>query len=117
LLQLAVATAKEKDYPNVVTYFQELIAKYNAQPNVAILEMDHAKFIAYKLDQKKKAIKQLREILSRDLPSYNKARVRLLLGDILVADNQFNPALIQYTHVQRNMEGQELGHEANFKIA
>ena len=117
LLQLDVATAKEKDYPKVVSHFQELIAKYKEQPNVAILEMDHAKFIAYKLDEKKKAIKQLREILSRDLPSYNEARVRLLLGDVLVTDNQFNPALIQYTHVQRNMEGQELGHEANFKIA
>src|SRR5699024_5248640 len=117
LLQLDVATAKEKDYPKVVSHFQDLIAKYKEQPNVAILEMDYAKFIAYKLDEKKKAIKQLREILSRDLPSYNEARVRLLLGDVLVTDNQFNPALIQYTHVQRNMEGQELGHEANFKIA
>ena len=117
LLQLDVATAKEKDYPKVVSHFNELISKYKEQTNVAILEMDYAKFIAYKMDEKKKAIQQLREILNRDLPRYNEARIRLLLGDILVTDNQFNPALIQYTHVQRSMEGQELGHEANFKIA
>ncbi|HLS11571.1 MAG TPA: tetratricopeptide repeat protein [Flavobacteriaceae bacterium] len=117
LLQLDVATAKEKDYPKVVSHFKDLIAKYKEQANVAILEMDYAKFIAYKLNEKKKAIQQLREILKRDLPRYNEASIRLLLGDILVTDNQFNPALIQYTHVQRSMEGQELGHEANFKIA
>src|SRR5699024_6889933 len=63
LLQLDVATAKEKDYPKVVSHFKDLIAKYKEQANVAILEMDYAKFIAYKLNEKKKAIQQLREIL------------------------------------------------------
>lgn len=117
LLQIDVATAKEKDYQKVVLRFKQLIEKYKVYPNVIILEMDYAKFIAYKLNEKKKAIQQLREILTLDLSKYNEAKIRLLLGDILVTDNQFNPALIQYTHVQRSMEGQELGHEANFKIA
>lgn len=117
LLQLDVATATESEYPQVVSHFKELIDKYKDQQNVAMLEMDYAKFIAYKLDQKKEAVQQLREILNRDLVRYHEARIRLLLGDILVTDNQFNLALIQFTHVQRNMEGQALGHEANFKIA
>lgn len=117
LLQIEVATAKESEYAKVVTYFKELITKYEEQSNVAVLEMDYAKFIAYKLDQKKEAIQQLKDILNKKPARYTEARIRLLLGDILVTDNQFNPALIQFTHVQRNMEGQALGHEANFKIA
>src|SRR5699024_11832974 len=86
LLQLDVATAKEKDYPKVVSHFKDLIAKYKEQANVAILEMDYAKFIAYKLNEKKKAIQQLREILKRDLPPYNEASIRLLLVDLRVID-------------------------------
>src|SRR5690554_540925 len=117
LLQLDVASATESEYPKVVSHFKALIDKYKEEQNVAMLEMDYAKFIAYKLDQKKEAIQQLREILKGDLSRFNEARIRLLLGDILVTDNQFNLALIQFTHVQRNMEGQALGHEANFKIA
>ena len=117
LLQLDVASATESEYPKVVSHFKALIDKYKEEQNVAMLEMDYAKFIAYKLDQKKEAIQKLREILKGDLSRFNEARIRLLLGDILVTDNQFNLALIQFTHVQRNMEGQALGHEANFKIA
>lgn len=117
LLQIEVATTKESEYPKVVSHFKELIGKYKEQSNVAILEMDYAKFIAYKLGQKKEAIQQLKDILKRKPARYTEARIRLLLGDILVTDNQFNPALIQFTHVQRNMEGQALSHEANFKIA
>lgn len=117
LLQIEVAVAKESEYPKVVTHFKKLIDKYKAQSNVAFLEMDYATFIAYKLDKKKEAIQQLKDILNRNPARYTEARIRLLLGDILVTDSQFNPALIQFTHVQRSMEGQSLGHEANFKIA
>lgn len=117
LLQVDIASATEKEYPKVVDNFKTLIEKYKDQTNVAILEMDYAQFIAYKLDEKEKAITKLKETLSRNLNRHTESRIRLLLGDILVTNNQFNPALIQFTHVQRNMEGQPLGHEANFKIA
>lgn len=117
LLQIEVATAEPSTYSEVVSHFKKLIEKYQSQANVVLLEMDYAKFIAYKLDQKKDAIQKLRQILHQQIATYNEALIRLLLGDILVTDNQFNAALIQFTQVQRRMEGQALGQEANFKIA
>lgn len=117
LLQIAIDTAKKEDYDSLLSLFEELIEKYNSQENVIVLKMDYASFLAYRLDHKEEAIKELRKLLSQNPNRSIEAHVRLLLGDILVTDNQFNSALVQFTHVQRQMEGQALGHEANFKIA
>lgn len=117
LLQVDIQTAETNDYPQVVSKFEELISKYKRANNVALLEMDYAKFLAYKLDKKPEAIEKLRKLSRENLALRIEASVRLALGDILVTDNKFNQALIQFTQVQRKMEGHELAHEANFKIA
>lgn len=118
LLQIQVDTAKETEYQHVLEHFKNLLEKYKAEPKVALtIEMDYAKFIAYKLDQKEEAVERLKKLLDLEPTRFTQAQIRMLLGDILVTQSQFNLALIQYTHVQRSMEGHALGNEANFKIA
>ena len=48
---------------------------------------------------------------------FDKARIKLKLGDVLVFTGKFNTALIYFSQIQTQLKNHELAQEARFKVA
>ena len=62
-------------------------------------------------------MKVLKESLNLPLSALQIGQVKLELGDILVSQEKFNEALINYTQIQRNLKNSTLSQEARYKVA
>ena len=93
-----------------------LIQEYQAFDQTQ-LYLDYADFLAFDLDQSQRAIALLNEAAAQAEKSYAEGRLRLLLGDILVFNGQYNEALVNYALVQSVLKDDDLAQEAKFKEA
>ena len=107
-----------------VTNFKEIETKYLAlfeefgrDLKTLDLQLDYARFIAFKSGRRGQAIEQLRELSEIPRSNYDKARVKMELGDMLVLEEKFNEALIYYSQVQNLMKNDVMSQQARFKVA
>ncbi len=76
-----------------------------------------ANIYAFYLDEPAKAETLLNNALKLQLHPVEKAKVKILLGDVLVSNNQIWDASILYMQVANNFKDDKIGHEAKFKNA
>ena len=76
-----------------------------------------AHIYAFYLDESALAQELLKETLTLALRPVEKAGVKILLGDVLVSDNQIWDASILYMQVANEFKDDKIGHEAKFKNA
>jgi tetratricopeptide (TPR) repeat protein len=117
LMQIELATATVKDFPEIEKRFDALLAEYNYDRSTYLLQIDYNHFLAFKADKKEQAITNLKKIAEQQLSPYQEARVKMELSDILVFDEQFNTALIYYSQIQKKVQNDRLAQEARFKVA
>lgn len=97
--------------------FKELFNQYGKDISTLSIQVAYAEFIAFKKNEPKKAISELKKILKLPLNDFQDGYVKTKLADILVFTNKFSTALIYYTQVQNSLKNHEIGQEARFKIA
>lgn len=107
---------KQRPAQEIELSYTELIQQYRAF-DLTQLNLDYAHFLAFDLDQSQKAIDLLDRAAERAEKSYAEGRLRLLLGDILVFNGQYNQALVNYALVQSVLKDDDLAQEAKFKEA
>ncbi|MBL6607856.1 MAG: tetratricopeptide repeat protein [Flavobacteriaceae bacterium] len=107
---------KQRPAQEIELRYTELIQQYRAF-DLTQLNLDYAHFLAFDLDQSQKAIDLLDRAAERAEKSYAEGRLRLLLGDILVFNGQYNQALVNYALVQSVLKDDDLAQEAKFKEA
>jgi tetratricopeptide (TPR) repeat protein len=73
--------------------------------------------LAFQAGKKETAISNLKALTNERLTSYQEARVKMELSDILVFDEKFNQALIYYSQIQKKVSSDVLAQEARFKVA
>lgn len=117
LMAIELQLATEKDYSEIEATFQSLFKQYGTGVDTYLLQIDYNQFLAHQLGDKEQAIDNLRELAKKNLNSYQEARVKLKLADILVMDERFNEALIFYSQVQNKVKNDVLAQEARFKVA
>ena len=76
-----------------------------------------ARIYAFYLDQSEKAVAILNEAIKVAPTTLEKAKLKVLLGDVLVTDNQIWEASILYMQVSNDFDDDKIGHEAKFKNA
>ncbi len=76
-----------------------------------------SKIYAFYLDESEKAQALLNETLLMQLKANEKAKLKILLGDILVSNNEIWDASILYMQVANQFKEDKIGHEAKFKNA
>ena len=86
-------------------------------PQTLKLQVAYAHFLAFYKNETNDAIGFLETTLKLPLTEFEKAEVKLELGDILVLQEKFNKALIYYTQIQRNLKNSTLSQEARYKVA
>ena len=107
---------KQRPAQEIEMNYTELIQQYQAF-DLTQLNLDYADFLAFDLDRSQEAIALLNKAADRAEKSYAEGRLRLLLGDILVFNEQYNEALVNYALVQSVLKDDDLAQEAKFKEA
>ena len=97
--------------------YDKLMATYGYQTQSLQLQMAYAQYLTFTLNQPAPAIKILKKTLRLPLDKYNKAKIKMSLGDILVYNKQFNQALINFSQVQKSLKNDVVGQNARFKVA
>ncbi len=117
LMKIKLKTASEKEYPAVAEQFETLLDTYGRDKQTYMLQIDYNHFLAFNMDKKDEAILNLKQLSKENMTSYQEARVKMELADILVFSEQFNQALIYYSQIQKKVSNDVLAQEARFKVA
>ncbi|WP_037317798.1 tetratricopeptide repeat protein [Salegentibacter sp. Hel_I_6] len=117
LLKIRLENEGDKAYAEVEEKYRALFEEFGKGINTLALQIDFANFLAFKIDEKNTAISLLRELVEKTTRDFDKALVKLALADILVLQEKFNEALINYSQVQNLVKNVRISQNARFKVA
>ena len=117
LMKVRLKTATEKEYPALVTEFESLFDTFGRDRKTSLLQIDYNHFLAFTLGREEEAVSNLKTLAKQKMTSYQAARVKMELADILVFGEKFNQALIYYSQIQKKVKSDVLAQEARFKVA
>ncbi|MDD7915581.1 tetratricopeptide repeat protein [Polaribacter ponticola] len=113
LSKIAVAT----ENPETDQLFQSLFSEFGKNVFTIKLQTEYADFLTFSKNNPKKAKTVLEEALALSRTKFDKARIKLKLGDVLVFTGKFNKALIYFSQIQTQLKNHELAQQARFKVA
>ena len=113
LLKIAVKKSDE----NSDLLFQKVLKEYGFNKNTIDVQTVYADFLTFQKNDPEKAKEILENALSFSNSKFQKARIKLKLGDVLVFTGKFNKALIYFSQVQTRLKNHPLSQEARFKVA
>lgn len=117
LIDIELLDASPKLLDEVEEQFESLIEVYGFENRTLQLQIAYSNFLTFKKGKSKEAVAILKKCLDLPLERFSKAYVKLALGDILVFDQKFNEALINFSQVQKSLKNDVLGQDARFKVA
>ncbi|MEJ1223144.1 tetratricopeptide repeat protein [Sediminicola sp. 1XM1-17] len=117
LIEIDLLDADDKKLEAVDKNFQQLMESYGYNSQSLQLQIAYANFLTFKMDQPDMAISILKKCLELPLNKYGSAYIKMALGDILVYDQKFNEALIDFSQVQKDLKNDVLAQDARFKVA
>lgn len=97
--------------------FQSLFEQYGINQHTIDVQVEYASYLTFQKSQPEKAAKILEKALTFSKSKFDKARIKLKLGDVLVFRGKFNKALIYFSQIQTQLKGSELAQQARFKVA
>ncbi|MFK8039126.1 MAG: tetratricopeptide repeat protein [Crocinitomicaceae bacterium] len=110
-------TFESSEVQSVATEFESEIKRLGVSGSTVITMERLAKIYAYYLNDHQNAIRVLKEALVVASTPLDRARVKVLLGDVLVTANKIWDASILYMQVANDFEDDKVGHEAKYKNA
>jgi len=117
LLKIAQKTATKKEYAAIEKRYKVALDSFGVSPETIALQLDYVNLLAFKNNKRQEALQFFNTHKNQRLNRFNKARFLMKYADILVADGQFNNALIKYTKIQKSLKNNVLSQEARFKVA
>lgn len=114
---MKIQLLQDKDSSAVNQKFQSYFKTFGYNKQTFDLQLIYAKFKAFVADDKKGALNLLEQTFTYKLSRFEEAKAQMLMADILVAQEQFNKALIKYSLVSKQVKNTPLAQEAKFKTA
>ncbi|MEO9572361.1 MAG: tetratricopeptide repeat protein [Polaribacter sp.] len=97
--------------------FQSLFKEFGKNTLTIKLQVAYADFLTFTKSKPTAAKVVLEKALTFSRSKFDKARIKLKLGDILVFTEKYNKALIYFSQIQTNLKNHELAQQARFKVA
>ena len=113
LAKIAVALKN----PETEAFFKSLFIEFGKNAQTINIQTEYADFLTFSKNEPEKAKLVLEEALTFANSKFDKARIKLKLGDVLVYTGKFNKALIYFSQIQTQLKGNRLAQEARFKVA
>jgi tetratricopeptide (TPR) repeat protein len=117
LLELQIKHATKEDYAAIDTAYKNVINQFENQPEIFSIKISYAHFKAFYLNRPEDAISYLKTALEEKFNRFQKAAIKMELGDILVFQEKFNEALIYYSQIQTSLKNSVIAQTARFKVA
>ena len=117
LLQIEIADTSPEAYPEIEEKFTAIFKESGYTAATLPLQMEYARFLAFRKQQSTKAITLLTGALQLPLSPFDEARLKMTMADILVYEEKFNQALIYYAQIQKLVKNDLLSQTARFKTA
>ncbi|MEM7379841.1 MAG: tetratricopeptide repeat protein [Bacteroidota bacterium] len=117
LIKLRLLDKDSKAISEVNKTFENLLEAYGYRSETIQLQIAYANFLTFDKDNATTAIAVLKKTLDLQLNRFERASIKMALGDILVFDKKFNQALIHFSQVQKSLKNDVLGQNARFKVA
>ncbi|MEE9408850.1 MAG: tetratricopeptide repeat protein [Polaribacter sp.] len=113
LAKIAVVTKN----PETESLFQSLFTLFGKNTSTIKLQIEYADFLTFSKNKPEEAKVVLENAIDYSSSKFDKARIKLKLGDILVFTGKFNKALIYFSQIQTQLKNHELAQQARFKVA
>ncbi|WP_439128565.1 tetratricopeptide repeat protein [Polaribacter sp.] len=113
LAKIAVVT----NNPETEVFFKSLFETFGKNTLTIKLQVEYADYLTFSKNEPTQANAVLEEALTYANSKFDKARIKLKLGDVLVFTSKFNKALIYFSQIQTQLKNHQLGQEARFKVA
>ncbi len=97
--------------------FDELFSVYGKSINTVEIQVLYADFLTFNKNNPSEAISSLKNTLKLPVNKFQKGMIKLKLGDVLVFNNKFNEALINFSQVQTSLKNHVLAQQARYKVA
>ncbi len=101
----------------VDAFFQNLFTKFGINSKTIAIQVEYANYLTFSKNNPIKATLLLEKALELANSKFEKARIKIKLGDVLVFQAKYNKALIYYSQVQTKLKNHRLAQEARFKVA
>ena len=115
-LYLVNITVKTKN-PRTEELFQTLFNEFGYSPSTIKLQVSYADYLTFQKNEPEKAIDVLKSALLFSGSKFDKARIKLKLGDVLVFTGKYNKALIYFSQIKTQLKNHPLAQQATFKVA
>ena len=103
--------------PETEKLFQQIFTDYGKNTRTLLIQIEYADYLAFKKNSPDDAKKVLEKAIRFAKSKFQKARIKLKLGDILVFTGRFNKALIYFSQIQTQLKNHQLAQQARFKVA
>ena len=111
--KIAVAT-NDSETENI---FESLFNEFGKNTQTLKLQVAFADYLTFQKNNPNEAKAILENALPFSESKFDKARIKLKLGDILVFTEKYNKALIYFSQIQTQLKNHELAQQARFKVA
>lgn len=112
--QKSFSTAEVKE---VAVKFEEALESLGKTQSTLGILMQLSEIYAFYLDEPKKAESLIQDALKLPISAIEKARLKILLGDVYVVSDQIWDASLLYMQVEKAFSEDVIGHEAKYKNA
>ena len=113
LIKIAIAT----NNPDTEKLFDSFFNQFGKNSFTIKLQVEYAAFLTFQKNKPNEAKDVLENALKFSISKFDKARIKLKLGDILVFTGQYNKALIYFSQIQTQLKNHQLAQQARFKVA
>ena len=112
-VKIAIATNQE----NIESLFEAIFTRYGKKSTTLKIQLEYADYLTFKKNEPEKAIDVLTHTLEIATSKFQKAAIKIKLGDVYVFIGNYNRALIYFSQVQTSIKNHPLAQEARFKVA
>jgi len=117
LMKVKINNSTPKDYKKINEDFIQILEDFGRDIKTVEIQLEYARFMAFKEEKIGKAKTLLNNLLKQNMNSFEEAKIKMQLADILAAEENFNQALIYYSQIKSLVKNTPLAQEALFKVA
>lgn len=106
-----------QDKNNIESFFSKLFKEFGKTYKSLKIQIAYADFLTFQKKNPVKALDVLETALKNAKTTYDKAKIKVKLADVLVFTENYDRALIYYSQVQTQLKDDELAQIARLKVA
>ena len=103
--------------PETTQLFENIFKEYGKNTRTLDIQITYADYLTFQKNKPEVAKAILEDAIGFAKSKFDKAKIKLKLGDVLIFTGKFNKALIYFSQIQTQLKDHPLAQQARFKVA